>query len=116
MLKPGEIIRISQKLRHPFGRDKSKFQIITFGVYGTKAIVALPHQLPHDRLRVARSLNKEAWWSQYYGCWKTTEEGAPARVKYVTTVQQKGLDGSDVVRGSNRWWACPAVGQGSYAR
>ena len=37
-----------------------------------------------------RAEGKDVWWSQYYGCWKTTEEGAPARVRYVTTAQLSG--------------------------
>lgn len=44
-------------------------------------------------LEIAAQLHAEGrdvWWSQYYGCWKTTDEGAPARVRYVTTAQLSG--------------------------
>ncbi|MEI7881365.1 MAG: hypothetical protein WCG36_07150 [bacterium] len=37
-----------------------------------------------------RAEGKDVWWSQYYGVWKTTEEGAPARVRYVTPAQLSG--------------------------
>ncbi len=43
-----------------------------------------------ERMDTERAAGHNVWWSQYYGCWKTTDEGAPARVKYVTPTQLKG--------------------------
>ncbi len=37
-----------------------------------------------------RAAGSNVWWSQYHYCWSTRDEGAPARIKYVTQAQLNG--------------------------
>lgn len=42
-----------------------------------------------EEIAAARSRGAEMWFSQYYGTWKETDSGAPARIKYPSASQKK---------------------------
>jgi hypothetical protein len=58
----------------------------------TVVIEGMGANYTQEDARAAKAQGKEVWYSQYYGTWSETDDGAPARLKYPSPSQKKWVE------------------------